>query len=154
MLALPQDNNIPLHPEHILLIMVISIPRPRIELTVYPDTLFIGLCDFLLIPASIVLVICMFPLQIREIISLKLRTLESSLSPITLALQMIAFALLGLSRKNRLCRPGHLFNITTPDLTPPWTLYRLGAWQWVNKFIFGVGHELLLLISLWVRSQQ
>ena len=107
----------------VLPIIAISIPRPRMELTVYPNTLFIGLCDFLLLPACIVLVTCMFPLQIREIISLKRPIHESSLSPTTLALQMIAFILLGLSWKNRLGRPGDPFNITPPDLTLPWALY-------------------------------
>ena len=138
----------------VLPIMAVSIPRPRKELMVFPNGIYIGLCDFYLLPACIVLVTCMFPLQIRETTFSKRSIHESSLSLTTLALQMIAFILLGLSWKKDLGRPGDPFNITPPNLTLPWALYRLGAWQWVNNMIFGVGQGLLLSISLWVRSQQ
>jgi hypothetical protein len=111
----------------VLPIMTISIPRLRIELTFWPKTIFIGLRDFLLVPTCIVLVTCIFPLQVREIMSLERPIHESSLSPTTLALQMIMFILLGLSWKNRVGRPGDPFNITPPDLTEPRALYRLGA---------------------------
>jgi hypothetical protein len=138
----------------VLPVLVLSIPRPRTELMEFPNTIFLGLWDYLLIPACIVLVMSIFPLQIREMISSKRPIHESSLSSTTLALQMIAFILLGLSWKDSLGRPGDPFNYTPPGLTLPWPLYRLGAWQWVNNMIFGVGQGILLLISLWVRSQQ
>src|SRR5436305_14170627 len=64
---------------------------------------------------------------------------ESSLSLATLAMQMIAFVLLGLRWEIRLGRPGDPFNVTPPDITDPWALYRLGAWQDVNNIIFGIG---------------
>lgn len=120
----------------------------------HPVRIFVGYCNLLLIPACIVLVTSIFPLQIRELLSTKHQIHESSLSPTALALQMIALILLAWSWKLTIGRPGDPFNITPPGATLPSVLYRLGAWQWVNNMIFGVGQGLLLLIHLWVRSQQ
>ena len=135
-------------------IIGISIPWPREEITIWPNTLFIGLCAYFLIPACIALVIPKFPLQIKAILSSKHTIDESSLSLATLAMQMIAFVLLGLSWKILLGRPGDPFNVNPPDIKDPWVLYRLGAWQYVNTIIFGIGQGVLLVVSLWVMSQK
>lgn len=138
----------------VLPIIGISLPRPRGEMTVWPTTLFIGFCDYILTTACIALVISEFPLQIKAILSSKDTIDESSLSLATLTMQMIAFVLLGLSWKIRLGQPGDPFNVTPPDITDPWALYRLGAWQYVNNIIFGIGQGVLLVASLSVMSQK
>ena len=120
----------------------------------HPYGVFFGFCDFLLIPVSIVLVASIFPFQIKELLFAGHQISESSLSPTTLALQMIAGLALAWSWKLYVGRPGDPFNIIPPGATQPWVIYRLGAWQWVNNLIFGVGQGALLLIYLWVRSRQ
>lgn len=134
--------------------MAVSIPRPILGPIFHPAGFFVGFCDFYLIPACIVLVTAIFPLQIFELLSTKCRIHELSLSPTTLALQMIAFILLAGSWKLTVGQPGDPFNIIPPDATLPSVIYRRGAWQWVNNMIFGVGQGLLLLIYLWVRSRE
>lgn len=135
--------------------MAISIARPIQKPIFHPVRIFAGYCDLLLIPACIILVIAIFPLQIRELLSSTNSPIrESSLSPTTLALQTIALALVAWSWKVTIGRPGDPFNITPPGATMPPVLYRLGAWQWVNNLIFALGQGLLLLIYLWVRIRQ
>ena len=134
--------------------VVISILHPSMDGPIHPSGIFIGLCDFFLIRACIVLAICIFPLQISEMVFSKRSMHESSLSPTTLALQMVAFILLGLSSKRNLGQPGDPWNITPPGHITFETRYRMGAWQWMNNMIFGFGQGLLLLIYLWVESLQ
>ena len=121
---------------------------------IHPSGIFMGFCDFFLIRACIVLAICIFPLQISEMVLSKRSMHESSLSPTTLALQMVAFILLGLSSKRNLGQPGDPWNITPPGHIIFETRYRMGAWQWMNNMIFGFGQGLLLLIYLWVKILQ
>lgn len=99
------------------------------------------------------LVIAQFPLQIKTIFDSKYIVSESSLSLTTLAMQTIALVLLGISWKVRLGRPGDPFNSTPPEVTDYWRLYELGAWQYVNNIIFGLGQVLLLVLSLWVMGR-
>ena len=134
--------------------VVISILHPSMDHPFHPAGIFIGFCDFFLIRACIVLVTCIFPLQISEIIFSRRPIHESSLSPTTLALQMVAFILLSLSSKRNLGQPGDPWNITPPGHITFETRYRMGAWQWMNNMIFGFGQGLLLLIYLWVESLQ
>jgi hypothetical protein len=138
----------------VLPVVVISMFHPSLDEPFHPCGLFMGLCDHCLIRACVVLVIFIFPLQIREMTFSKRPIHESSLSPTALALQMVAFILLGLSSKRNLGQPGDPWNIIPPGHITFETRYRMGAWQWVNNMIFGFGQGLLLLIYLWVKSLQ
>lgn len=75
--------------------MGISIPRPIQQPIFHPVRIFVGYCDFLLIPACVILVIAIFPHQIGELLSTTNYPFgESSLSPTTLALKTFALAML------------------------------------------------------------
>lgn len=132
--------------------ILISLKRPIEEPIFHPASIFVGLCDFYLIPACAILVTLTFPFQIVELLFAKERIHETLLSPTTLALQMIVFLLLARSWKIRVGRPGDPFNIVPPGAVLPSVIYHRGAWQWVNNLIFGIGQGLLLLIYLWVEG--
>lgn len=133
--------------------MGLSLRRPIMEPTFHPARIFVGYCDYLLVPTCIVLATSIFPLQIYEVLSLKERIHEMDLSPTTSWLQMVTLISIAYSWRLSLGQPGDPFNITPAGTTQPWVLYRFGAWLWVNNVIFAFGQGILLLVYWWVKGR-
>lgn len=122
----------------------IALPRPKEPRMDFAP--FIGLCDMICIPASLILVISQFPSQITMAWAMRRQLAASSLSIWTLAVQMIAFILLGVSWIYRLGVPGTGFNRAPAGITDPFTWYYIVSWPYINNIIYGVGQGVLFSI--------
>lgn len=112
----------------------------------HPVQFFVCYCDWWLVPASLAMVLSIFPVQIFDLTTRRVPRGNSCLSPAFLVLQCVALLLLAWSSKRNLGKPGHPLNIVPPDpRVSRWIRYRRGDWQWMNYGILGAGQGLLAL---------
>jgi hypothetical protein len=113
------------------------------------SSIFVGICDMICIPVSIVLVIWQFPSQIKALLAMEETVDASSLSTWTLAIQTITFILVGISWMYRLGYRGKGFNRVPYGIVDPFTWYYISSWPYINNVILGVGQGVFFLTYLY-----
>jgi hypothetical protein len=115
--------------------------------------MYMGFCSFINIPTSLILVLVQFAPQISTIWMLRKEIDVLSLSIWTLAIQMIAFFLLGISWIFRLGKPGTGYNTVQP-VNGPFSWYFLVGWPYLNNILYGVGQAILFALCIYFKYRR